>query len=482
MALNIKPLGDMMNASYVRPDISKLETYEAVLWNLSDCEGLRYLREERNLTDETIKHFRLGYDAERGSIAIPIFKNGELINIKYRILNPNPNKYSSESGAETWIYNEEGIAAGVKHQKILIVEGEFDLMSVWQSGIKNVVSPASGKNSYGPWIEHLDRIPEVFIAYDNDAPGRETAKEMAERIGSDKSREVRYPDGIKDANEYFKTHNLEDFRTVLKEAKPYYSYQFTGVGDIISSLRNKKDDTVNVPFIPRVQLEKDWLVVISGRSNVGKTTYAMNLAESLAEQGHAVLIMPFERGIESVGKRFLQVKFDKSIKDFHETEGAEWDRMTRECIETPIYFAMPKKDEIIDTIVSARRIFNTKFVIIDHLDYIVRGTNNSEKDIANTLQELKRVAEDNGVCMLIVTHVRKIDQAGSLLNKRTPGIEDLKGSSSLYQDPECVIMLGSDEEGTIDVNIVKNKGEMTNQTFDLNLATGKMKLSLFDSI
>lgn len=479
MALKIQSLGETLHGSYIKPEIELVKKYQDSLKEHE--EALGYLHEERGLTDETIAHFHLGYDSDRDAISIPIFKEHTLVNIKYRFLHPTGAKYGSEKGAETWIYNEDGLSSAAKHKKVLIVEGEFDLMSVWQSGIKNVVSPASGKNSYGPWIELMDKIEQVYIAYDNDAPGRSTAKEMAERIGTDKSFEVKYPSEIKDANEYFKTNDLESFKKLLSQARPYYTYKYKGVGDIIEGLRNQQDDTINIPFVPKVLIEKDWLIVLSGRSNVGKTTYALNLADYLANSGSPVLIMPFERGIESVGKRFLQVKFDKSIADFKEVASSDWDVMTQECVETPVYFAMPKKDDITETIVTARRLFGVKHVIIDHLDYVVRASTNSEKDIANTLQEFKRVAEENKVVMWIVTHVRKIDTAGSLL-KKTPGIEDLKGSSSLYQDPECVIMLGSEEEGTIDVNIVKNKGEMTNQTFDFNIPTGKMKVSLFDSI
>lgn len=479
--LEIKSLRETIHGDYTKPPIDKLETLEAELWGITDCVGLKYLKEDRGLTDETIKHFRLGYDSVKSAIAIPVFKGNELVNIKYRYLNPTGAKYGSEKGAETWLYNDVGIEIAKKHQKILIVEGEFDLMSVWQSGIKNVVSPASGKNSYGIWIELLDQIPKVYIAYDNDKPGRDTSKEMAERIGLDKSFEVQYPEGIKDANQFFLSNPSQDeFVKIIKSARPYTSHKFKGVGDIIAGLRNSREDTVKLPFIPNVEIEKDWLMVISGRSNVGKTAYALNLAEQIANRGDPVLIMPFERGIESVGKRYLQVKFDKTIQEFKDATNSEWDKMTEECIETPVYFALPKKADIEDTIRSSKRYFNTKFVIIDHLDYVVRGTGNTEKDIANTLQSLKTVAEETGVVMLVVTHVRKLDDAGSSFKKK-PTLQDLKGSSSLEQDPECVIMLDSEAEGSIDVHILKNKGEMTNQTFDFNVKTGKMKLSLFDS-
>lgn len=478
--LDIKPLGDTLGAEYTKPSAEKLAEFEAAL---GEGTGLEYLTKDRALTLDTIKHFRLGYDAERKAIAIPIFKEGELINFKYRFIDPDHKpKYDSEKGAETWVYNDEGFKYAKKHNRVLVVEGEFDLMSAYQAGIRNVISPASGKNSYAPWIDKLDNILEVYIAYDNDQGGRETAREMAERIGIEKSFEVKYPEGTKDANDYLKYRSSEDFKTLIKESRPYYTYKYKGVRDIISDIRNKKDDSVKIPFIPKVEIEKDWLIVISGKTNVGKTSYALNLADDLADKGHPVLIMPFERGNESVGKRFLQVKFNKSMQELRDTQDYEWDSMIEKCVDTPIYFSTPKKEDVKDTIITSRRLFNTKFVIVDHLDYLVRNSANKEGEIGDTLRDLKRIAEEHGICMLVITHIRKIEHAGSLLSNKTPGYEDLKGSSSLYQDPECVVMLSSKEEGKVFVDIVKNKGEMSNQTFEFNSQTGKLTEDLFDSI
>ena len=97
---------------------------------------------------------------------------------------------------------------------------------------------------------------------------------------------------------------------------------------------------------------------------------------------------------------------------------------------------------------------------------------NKEAEIGQTLQTLKRVAEEHGIVMLLVTHIRKIDSAGAQ-TQRKPNIEDLKGSASRYQDPECVVMLDGDTQ-QIHVNVVKNKGEMTGKTFTFNTATGKL--------
>jgi len=480
----IKSLRDTVGVEYKRPDPEKLDKMIEELFGLKEVNGnaWEYLVVERGLDEETIKHFRLGYDGERKAIAIPIFKKIEgeevLVNIKYRFLDPDKNKYTSEGGAETWIYNEDGIQHGIDKKSILIVEGEFDLMSVWQSGIRAVVSPASGKDSYGVWIEMLDNVPKIYIAYDNDNAGKGAGMQLAERLGIEKCCEISYPDGIKDANEYFMKHEKTEFLELMKESDPFYHYQFKGIGDVIDSLRNSDNDTLSNMFIPKVDIEKDWLIVVSGRTNAGKTSYVMNVADEFCKEKTPVLVFPFERGIESVGKRFLQVKFDKDVNDFQMMSDDEWKPVLDDCIDLPIYFSVPKKEDIVETIIKAKRLFDTRVVIVDHLDYMIRHVSgNRETEIANTLQNLKRVAEEHKIVVIIVTHIRKIDQAGAEMQRKA-GIEDLKGSASLYQDPECVIMLDGDGETSMDIDVVKNKGVMESQLFDFNRATGKLKQSI----
>lgn len=468
----VATLGETAGSVYRRPEMATLEKYIKDL--AENNEALDYLRVSRNLSDDTIKHFKLGYDSDRNAIAIPIFKRGELINIKYRLINPGDKpKYTQEKDCEVWIYNEEGIQYGMKKGHVMIVEGEFDLMSCWQAGMRSVVSPASGKDSYGLWLELVDNIPKVFISYDNDKPGREAAIKLAERIGVEKCQEIIYPDeSIKDANDYFKKYTFEDHKELVKGARPFYNYQFTDMLGIINDLRFNKKETIQLEYLPGVKLGQDWLMVVSGKSNVGKTSYVMNLAEELVKKEIPTLVLPFERGPQVVGTRFLQVKYGYSEGDFENLETEQWEKISKECLNTPLYFSMPTKTEVFEIIKKSKRIFNTKVVIIDHLDYMIRSTQHKEQEIGTTLQELKRLAEEHKILMIIVTHIRKIEAAGSS-QKKKPNVEDLKGSSSLYQDPECVVMLSNDD-GYLVVDVVKNKGKMMHQEYNFNLESGKL--------
>lgn len=467
----ISSLEDTMNVKRKGIDVSLIEKYKQDL----NEQALSYLQTERGLSLDTIKHFDLGYDKERDAIAIPLYKRGILIAIKYRYIKEiDGRRYDYEKGGQNWIYNEDGLDIARKSGGIVIVEGEFDCMSTWQAGIRNVVSPASGKDSYGVWIELLDTIPKIYIAYDNDPNGKETAIKMAERLGTEKCFEVIYPEDTVDANDFFKKYTIENFRDLAKKSSPFYKYEFKGIGDIIDSLRYKQEETIELKCVPAVKFEKDALVVVSGATNVGKTGYVLNMADELTKKGIPTLVLPFERGIESVGKRFLQVKFNKTLDDFSYLDQKEWEKVIKECIETPIFFALPKRGDIVPTIIKSKRLFNTRVVIVDHLDYMIRNVSgNKEAEIANTLQALKRVAEEHKIIMIIVTHVRKAENSRGML-KRDPTMEDLKGSSSLSQDPEVVIMLTRPEESTLRVAVLKNKGDMQTKDYTFNFTSGHL--------
>jgi len=461
-------------ASYVKPPIDKLENYRK---NLESHEpALDYLR-KRGLARETISHFKLGYDPERDAIAIPVFKKGDLINIRYRLLDPgNKPKYTQEKGCEVWVYNDEGIERAQKKGNLLIVEGEFDLMAAWQAGFKSIISPASGKDSYAMWLDLIDSIPRVYIAYDNDTPGKTAAINMSERIGVEKCMEVSYPEGIKDANEFFLQKTKDDFQAILKDSRPFYRYTYQGLADIIDDIRTKRTDTMKINLVPLVEFEPDWVTIISGDSNIGKTTYSLNIANELANRGIPTLVMPYEDGVRAVGKRYLQVRHEKSKQGLTEVDDQQWEKIKEDSLDLPLYFSVPSTKEFADTIARAKRIFGVKVVIVDHLDYMVRkaGDNKAEEQ-AKTMMEITALAQEHKILFLVVHHIKKPEAGKALEKNRRPHKEDLKGSSSIYQDARVVVMLSEPSPGQVLVDVVKNKGEMGEKVFEFDTSTGRIK-------
>lgn len=470
--IKIKSIRESVGKEYQRPSPEKIQKQIDAL--KSNEEAYEYLTDERGLSSETIKHFKLGYDYDKNAISIPIHKNGEVVAIKYRNLKEGGPKYGAEANCESWFFNEKGLDHAKESGTVVVVEGEFDLMCVWQAGHKNVVSPAQGKNSYTIWVEKLDPIPKVIIAYDNDTAGKEEAARFADKVGIEKAYELKYPEGIKDANEYFLKNESKGFKKLIEDSSPFYTYMYQGLGEVIKQIRDVKMDYTEFYCIPGVKVEEDWMTVISGVTNVGKTSYVMNIAKEMADKGSPVLVLPFERGVRSVGQRYLQLELNLNKDVIENLTSDQWDKHLEQVIDKPVFFSLPKKEELEETLIKAQRLFGIKAVIIDHLDYLVRHVSgNKEQDIGNTLHDLKRIAIERKIMMFVVTHIKKQDMKGSIQPK-APALEDLKGSSSLYQDPECVLLLHSNDLDQMIVKVAKNKGPMEEREYTVDVTTGKM--------
>lgn len=469
----IQSIKDSINGGYVKPDPQRVEM--SILHLEQNSHARDYLTIVRGLNESTIENFKLGYCPEKNAITIPVFKRGELVNIRYRYLEPkNGIKYTQEKGCEVWLYNEDGVAKGQSKGGVLVVEGEFDCMSAWQAGFKNVVSPASGKDSYGVWIELLDTIPKVYISYDNDKPGKKAALDLAERVGTDKCFEITYPEGIKDANDYFKVNDAEQYKELIRSARAFYKYKYQGVGDVIESLREVTENFIKLDTVPFIEWEDGYVGVVSGVTNIGKTSYVMNVANELIQKGIPTLVLPIERGIKDVGKRFLQVRYKKSKDELRNLTDDEWGKIIPDVIDLRLYFSVPKIEEVEDTVRKARRLFNVKFIVVDHLDLFVRKADPKSYNIelAKTIQMFKQLAQELDVIFLVVHHIRKQEGVGAVPKK--PSLNDLKGSGSVKDDPEAVIMLSEPDAGQIEVDILKNKGEMGSRVYYFDKSTGRM--------
>lgn len=457
------------NIQYKKPNLDDLLHYRE---NVNLPTAQNFLKIRKNLTDETIKRFGLGYDYYRNNISIPEMKNGDIVNVAYRALEDDAKiKYGKEKGCENWIFHQQGLEEAKKKGSVLVLSNQFDVMSAVQAGMEAVVSVPVGKDGVGLWMELFDNVPKIYTCFENNSKSKKYALDFAERIGTDKSFEIQLPDSTKDLNEYFKSHDISEFKELVKNARPYYSYRYKGLNDVIDLIRIKKDDTYKFDCIPYVEFEEDWIAILSGVSNSGKTTAILNIANQLGKENTPVLILPFERGIKTVGKRFLQVRTNKNQYEIDSMSNSELDELSDDVKDLPIYFSMPTREQIRDTIARAKKIFNIKVVLVDHLDYLVRkSTENHNVETSNTLQEFKSLAQEFNVLFLIVHHIKKQEGISNIPKK--PKMEDLKGSSSTYQDPEAVIMLSVPEKGQLEVDIVKNKGEMGSMIYNFNTQTG----------
>jgi 5S rRNA maturation endonuclease (ribonuclease M5) len=138
------------------------------------------------------------------TIQFPFFKNGQLINTKYRDADKH---FQLTKGAPLILYNLDGIK---DCSEVFIVEGEMDALSLIQKGINNVVSVPNGANNNLNFIDNcqdeLKHVTRFNILTDFDGPGERLAYDLAQKLGPEKCFRLTLAEGCKDANEMLCKH------------------------------------------------------------------------------------------------------------------------------------------------------------------------------------------------------------------------------------------------------------------------------------
>lgn len=218
----------------------------------------------RSISEKTLERFMIFSrdneyfpqtpDKKSTAICFPYFKEGSLVNIKFRDASKN---FKMVAGAELSLFGLQFLE-GKKH--MIIVEGEVDALSVFEclrevtgtvdketGEIKEgesmaaffskwcVVSVPNGASQGNQKLEYLDNcfeqlvdIHEFIIWTDNDVAGNELKEELTRRLGIEKCRLVNHPtaevvpleNGLKrkckDANEVKKYMGVDKVLEILQ--------------------------------------------------------------------------------------------------------------------------------------------------------------------------------------------------------------------------------------------------------------------------
>ena len=149
---------------------------------------------KRGLSDKTIIEFGLGYCKKgimRGRIAIPIHSpKGELLAYAGRWaeeINDDTPKYKLPKGFEKTkeLFNLHRAIESQPEDPLVLVEGFFDCMKVWQSGYEKVIALMGSaiSNEQEQLIDqYCQDNHQVILLFDEDKAGREGREQIASRL------------------------------------------------------------------------------------------------------------------------------------------------------------------------------------------------------------------------------------------------------------------------------------------------------------
>jgi replicative DNA helicase len=225
-------------------------------------------------------------------------------------------------------------------------------------------------------------------------------------------------------------------------------------------------------------LQPSDMLIVAGRPSMGKTSFALNIAEHVAvEKRLPVAIFSMEmpgnqlatRFISSVGRIDMQKIRNGRLSD------DDWQRLTMamgKLYEAPIYIDETPGLNPIDLRARARRLARQcgrlGLIVIDYLQLMngVRETDNRATELSEISRSVKALAKELHVPILALSQLnRSLEQRP---NKR-PVMSDLRESGAIEQDADVIMFIYRDEvynpdsqdKGTAEILISKHRNGPT---------------------
>lgn len=402
-------------------------------------KAMAYLQ-ERGFTEETILAFNLGL-SEDGKIAIPIIKDKKLVSIKYRSVPPADKFYMREKDCPSYLFNGDSI---IKDKSVILTEGEFDTMAAKQMGFNAVSGITGASGLVEAEMKQLDKAKKVVVIYDSDEPGQKGSRSVIDRIGLERCVNVVLP--VKDMNEFMLKYGdkaNEKLKILINEAEKVKPETVFSFSELLKEARNQTTEK-GIP-LGYAQLDSRFsglgpgkLCVVAADTRVGKSTFTNNIAVKMALNNEPVLIFSLENQPTETVKRITSILAGKPWNDIHPEDIAMMEAMYESW---PMYFYF-SGDKDLDVsmmrelAIQAKKYYGIKAIIIDHIQFFSRSANNQTQELSLLVLQLKRLAVTLGIPVVVVSHISRKDREG-----RIPNIHDLKGSSSIEQDADQVLVL-----------------------------------------
>ena len=196
--------------------------------------------------------------------------------------------------------------------------------------------------------------------------------------------------------------------------------------------------------------QKADFVIIAGRPSMGKTAFALNIAQEAAVTGgRAVLIFSLEMAKEQLVQRLLcsEARVDSHRVRTGYLEAADWKRIgvaAGRLADAPLFIDDTANLSVLEARAKARRIraeHGLELVVIDYLQ-LMQGrwrAENRQQEISEISRSLKALAKELEVPVVALSQLSRALEARG--GDASPRLSDLRESGALEQDADVIVFL-----------------------------------------
>ena len=398
----------------------------------------------RKISQATAETFKLFTKDQK--LCFPYYLDGDIVNIKSRT---KDKRFLQEKNATKCLYNIDMLKKhweSVGTKSVIFVEGEMDVLALYEAGYKNVVSLPDGAPQtakfhkddkrfkafeHSKWIFDAD---EVVVATDADENGKALRLELIHRFGKDICKVVNFPRiddwHCKDANECLIQYDTQILQECIQYAEEFPVHGLHGVKEYHDSIQNIYDGNEQRALSTGFkELDKIYKIMpgtfnlITGIPNHGKSNFLDQILLNLAEnEGWNFALFSPEHSTPNHIRRLLEKRCRKPfdiglharISQDELNEGIQFLDDHFRFIESTE--DIPNIEYILKKAKLAKQRFGIKGLVIDPFNQISPDRDYAKREdehIRDIIAKCQQFARNHQMVVWMVAHPHKLQRNDS---------------------------------------------------------------------
>ena len=308
--------------------------------------------------------------------------------------------------------------------------------------LANAVPTAANVEYYARIVEEKSLLRRLIRTATEIAQEGYSREDEVESLLSEAEKKIMEVSGRKSAGSFI------SIKDVLVEAY-----------DNIEKLANRQGDITGIPTgfteLDRMTagFQRNDLIIVAARPSVGKTAFALNIAQNVATKtDEVVAIFSLEMGAEQLVMRMLSSEGNINAQNLRtgDLSDEDWKKLTMamgSLSNAQIYIDDTPGIRIAEMRAKCRRLKQERglgMILIDYLQ-LIQGdgkADNRQQEVAKISRSLKALARELEVPVIALSQLsRSVEQR----QDKRPMMSDIRESGSIEQDADIVAFLYRDD-------------------------------------
>jgi twinkle protein len=499
---------------------------------------------DRKITKETCEKYGVeilafnGYMKKREyinerAVIFPIYKNGKVIDQKIRLMSDKQCQIWVNSTQTNTMFGQNAFQPS-KNMSVVITEGEFDAMVVYQETGIPAISITKGAQSAAKQVaenmQWLGEWRDVILCFDNDEAGDKALQDCLPIFDYGLVRVCKLPE--KDANDMLLQGKGDKLKKFMWDSQSIRPNTILEVADIRQQVLVKPTAGIKWPWAPMTETTFGFrtgeIYVLAAAEGVGKTEFIKELVFHMIDQSIPVGMFSLEQKPDDTIRRLIGGRVNKRL---HIPTNDWWDE---EVINKEIDYLQDKVflyntntsdlsfDNVISNIKYLAKRHGVKFIIIDNLTALCSGAKVDGKTVRDSeyvgivMNKFFSIIKELDITLFVVSHLatdkigmkayvstsrkygndeQTTDEMDENLNKpgmhwesgRIPRLENIYGSGTVRKLADFILVLARNrvsedytEHRQLKVKFLKTRIDSSNEgrIFSLYYSydTGRLEL------